>query len=127
MANTSNAARDAAHDAKETVRGATKATAAAASDIQEGLQALRDDLARLTSQITDTFSSKGNDAWSRARSNIDSVIAEAQDRGMDAVDAARAAGESVAEVLDDSIRRRPYTMLALAAGLGFLFGAVWRR
>jgi ElaB/YqjD/DUF883 family membrane-anchored ribosome-binding protein len=31
------------------------------------------------------------------------------------------------EALDESIKKRPYTTLAIVAGIAFLFGAAWRR
>jgi ElaB/YqjD/DUF883 family membrane-anchored ribosome-binding protein len=33
----------------------------------------------------------------------------------------------MADALDQSVKRRPYTTLLLAVGLGFLLGAVWAR
>ena len=127
MSSMSNVARDAAKDARDATKEATKAAAAGANDIQEDLQVLRDDVTRLTRQIAGILSSKGTQAWERARSNVDGVVADAQERGMDAVDAAREMGETVVDTIDESVRQRPYTMLALAAGLGFLCGATWRR
>ena len=35
--------------------------------------------------------------------------------------------ENFAEAVDESLRVRPLTTLALAVGLGFVFGAAWRR
>jgi ElaB/YqjD/DUF883 family membrane-anchored ribosome-binding protein len=31
------------------------------------------------------------------------------------------------EAIDESLKQRPYTTLAIAAAIGFLFGATWRR
>jgi ElaB/YqjD/DUF883 family membrane-anchored ribosome-binding protein len=36
-------------------------------------------------------------------------------------------GDRMADVIDESLRTRPYTTLAVALGIGFLFGAMWRR
>jgi ElaB/YqjD/DUF883 family membrane-anchored ribosome-binding protein len=38
-----------------------------------------------------------------------------------------AVGDTMVEAIDDSLRKRPYTTLAIAVGIGFLFGAAWRR
>jgi ElaB/YqjD/DUF883 family membrane-anchored ribosome-binding protein len=34
--------------------------------------------------------------------------------------------DSFGDALDDSINNRPYATLAIAAGIGFLLGAVWK-
>src|SRR5215469_4280467 len=40
---------------------------------------------------------------------------------------AQQVSDKVVEAVDESIKNRPYTTLAMALGLGFLFGATWRR
>ena len=35
--------------------------------------------------------------------------------------------DNVADAIDKSIERRPYTTLLLAVGVGFLLGAMWAR
>jgi ElaB/YqjD/DUF883 family membrane-anchored ribosome-binding protein len=127
MSNMSNMARDVGKDARDTVRETGKVATAGAKDIQEDLEALRDDVARLTQQLASIVAAKGNKAWSRARSNVEGVISDAQDKGMEAVGAVREVGDNVVDAIDESIKTRPYTTLALAAGIGFLFGATWRR
>jgi ElaB/YqjD/DUF883 family membrane-anchored ribosome-binding protein len=127
MSNMSNMARDAAKDARDAVKEGSKAAAAGASDIQEDLAALRDDVARLTQQLAGIVAAKGNKAWTRARSNVEGVMSDAQDKGMEAVGAVREVGDNVVDAIDESLKTRPYTTLALAAAIGFLFGATWRR
>jgi ElaB/YqjD/DUF883 family membrane-anchored ribosome-binding protein len=127
MSNMSNMARDAGKDARDAARETSKVATAGAKDIQEDLEALRDDVARLTQQLAGVLASKGNKAWSRARSNVEGVLSDAQDKGMEAVGAVREVGDNVVDAIDESLKKRPYTTLALAAGIGFLFGATWRR
>jgi ElaB/YqjD/DUF883 family membrane-anchored ribosome-binding protein len=131
MSNTSgtmrDTVRDTVKDAKDAVRETGKAASAASGDVQADLEALRSDVARLASQVTDIFSSKGNAAWSRAKSNIEGVMSDATAKGQEAVDAVREVGDNVVDAIDESLKRRPYTTLALAVGIGFLFGATWRR
>ena len=130
MSNTtsmSNAARDAAEDAKDAVKDASKAAAAGAKDIGEDLDALREDVRRLTAQIGDLLAAKGNAAWRHAKSNIGGVMSDAEAKGQEAVVAAREVGDSVVGATVGLLKRRPYTTLALALGIGFLFGATWRR
>ena len=131
MSNTSgtmrDTVRDTVRDAKDAVRETGKAASAASGDVQADLEALRSDVARLASQVTDIFSSKGNAAWSRAKSNIEGVMSDATAKGQEAVDAVREVGDNVVDAIDESLKKRPYTTLALAVGIGFLFGATWRR
>jgi len=134
-ATAANNVRDTAKDAREGVRDLGKAAAAAASDIQKDLQndlqsdlqALRDDIARLAEQVGDILAGKGDAAWQRAKSSVDGVIADAQDKGREAVGAVRDVSDNFVEAIDESIKNRPYATLAIAAALGFLFGATWRR
>jgi ElaB/YqjD/DUF883 family membrane-anchored ribosome-binding protein len=124
---TSNTMRDASKEAKEAVRDVGKAAVAGARDVQSDLEALQRDVARLTQQLADIVSTRGNAAWQRAKSNLDGVISEAEEKGRDAVDAVREVGDNMVDAIDESLKKRPYTTLALAIGLGFLFGATWRR
>jgi ElaB/YqjD/DUF883 family membrane-anchored ribosome-binding protein len=121
--------RDTAKDAREGVRevGRAAAAAAASGDIQKDLQALRDDFGHLAEQVGDILASRGGAAWLRAKSSVDGVVAEAQDKGREAVGAVRDVSDNFVDAIDESIKKRPYTTLALVAALGFVFGATWRR
>jgi ElaB/YqjD/DUF883 family membrane-anchored ribosome-binding protein len=119
--------RETTRDTKDAVRESGKAASAASGDIQADLQALRDDVTRLASQITDIFAAKGNAAWARAKSNVEGVVSDVSTKGQEAVEAVQEVGDRMADVIDESLRTRPYTTLAVALGIGFLFGAMWRR
>jgi ElaB/YqjD/DUF883 family membrane-anchored ribosome-binding protein len=125
--NVRDAARETANDARESVHEVNKAAAAASGDIQSDLQSLRDDFARLAEQVRDILAGTGSAAWQRARSSVDDVFADAQGKGREAVGAMRDVSDNFVAAIDESIKKRPYTTLALVAGLGFLFGATWRR
>jgi ElaB/YqjD/DUF883 family membrane-anchored ribosome-binding protein len=127
MSNMSNMARDAGKDARDAVKESGKVASAGARDIQEDLEALRNDVARLTQQLANIVTAKGSKVWTRARSNVEGALSDAQDKGMEAVGAVREVGDNVVDAIDESLRTRPYTTLALAAGIGYLFGATWRR
>jgi ElaB/YqjD/DUF883 family membrane-anchored ribosome-binding protein len=127
MSSISNTIRDTAKDAKDAGREAGQAASAGARDIQADLVGLRDDVARLTHQIADIFAAKGTASWQRAKSDLDGVISDAGEKGREAIGAVREVGDNVVDAVDKSLKQRPYTALALAAGLGFLFGAIWRR
>ena len=55
------------------------------------------------------------------------ILAAAGAKGREAAGAVREVSDHFVEALDESIRTRPYTTLAMVAGLAFLFGATWRR
>jgi ElaB/YqjD/DUF883 family membrane-anchored ribosome-binding protein len=123
----SNNMRDATSEAREGVRDMGRAAGAASGDLQEDLQMLRDDFSRLAQQVADIVADRGGAAWQRARSGVDGVMSDAQDKSQEAVDAMREMSDKFVEAVDESIKNRPYTTLAIAVGLGFLFGSTWRR
>jgi len=130
MGNASNVSsnmRDATGEAREGVRDMGRAAGAASGDLQKDLQMLRDDFGRLAQQVADIVANRGNAAWQRDRSGVDVAMSDAQDKGQQAVDAMREISDKFVETVDESIKNRPYTTLAIAVGLGFLFGSTWRR
>jgi ElaB/YqjD/DUF883 family membrane-anchored ribosome-binding protein len=127
MSKLSDAAKEAVQDAREAIKESGKAASAASGDIQADIQALRDDVARLARQIASIFAAQGDRAWGHARAGVDEALADAEKRGREAVDAVREVGDNMLEAIDTSLQQRPYTTLALALGIGFLFGATWRR
>jgi len=116
------ALRESASEAKESA--AENAGSDTAADIRAHFEALRNDVLRLLSEV---LGSKGSAGWEHARSNVESVVSDAAAKGQDAVDAMRDVGENVLKAVDESLRKRPYTTLALAAAVGFFLGATWRR
>lgn len=127
MPSFSDAAKETAQDASDAAKESRRAASAASGDIEADLQALRDDVARLAGQIAAIFAAKGDKAWQRARAGVDDAISGVEDRGQEAMDAVREVGDNMLGAIDESLKHRPYTTLALALGIGFLFGATWRR
>ncbi len=129
--NIRDAANDTVREAREGVRDIGKAATDASGDIQDDLQALREDFGKLAEQVREILATRGNAAWQRAKSSIDDVVADARDSGRDAAgtaaNAARDVSDNFVEAIDESLKNRPYATLAIVAGLGFLFGATWRR
>jgi ElaB/YqjD/DUF883 family membrane-anchored ribosome-binding protein len=121
------AARETAKDMREGLRAAGAAASEASGNIHSELQTLREDLARLAEELSGIVSNKGNAAWRRARSSVDSAHTKGQEAVQEAVGAMREVSDNFIEAVDQSLRSRPYTTLAIAAGLGFLLGATWRR
>jgi ElaB/YqjD/DUF883 family membrane-anchored ribosome-binding protein len=104
-----------------------RTASAGSKDVQDDLNQLRDDVARLTSQMSDILTTRGNAVWQKAKSSMEGVISDAEAKGQEAVDAVREVGDNITDAIDESLKKRPYTTLALAVGIGFLFGATWRR
>ncbi|HLH96872.1 MAG TPA: hypothetical protein VKW08_17310 [Xanthobacteraceae bacterium] len=127
MPNLSDAAKETVQHARDAIKESRNAASAASGDLQADLQALRDDVARLAQQIAAIFADKGDKAWQRARTEVDEAVADVGDRGREAIDAVRQVGDNMLGAIDESLKHRPYTTLALALGIGFLFGATWRR
>ncbi len=98
-------------------------------EIEHDLQAMRDDVTRLAQQVAGLLSAAGSEAlrevkvhMNRAKQGLD-----AGDSGPEAVDAVRDTTTSAVGALKDVVHKRPFATLAIAIGLGFLFGATWRR
>ena len=84
------------------------------------------------------IASKGAAALRDTKAGVESVIADASEKGQqalnyaskkgqEAMDNVRSVGDTVAVAIEKSVTTRPYTTLALAVAAGFLFGATWRR
>jgi ElaB/YqjD/DUF883 family membrane-anchored ribosome-binding protein len=116
MASTSGTTtKDAASDAR-------RAASAASGDVNADLEALRADIARLAGDVADLMSAKGNVAWDRAKSNVEGLVSDATAKGQEAVDAVREVSDNMIGAIDESLKKRPYTTLAIAVGIGFLLG-----
>jgi ElaB/YqjD/DUF883 family membrane-anchored ribosome-binding protein len=114
-------------DAKEAARESARAASESGSNMQADLESLRNEVRRLTDQITEIVTARGSAAWTRARSNIEDVVSDATAKGQDAVHAVREVSDTMVAAIDDSLKKRPYTTLAIAAAIGFLLGATRRR
>jgi len=98
----------------------TKNASATIESLQEDLSAMRDDVGKLSQQVIDLLSAKGSAAYKEAKKNFDATTGEA-------TDAVRDVRDNFADAIDASIRERPYMTLAMALGIGFVIGAMWRR
>ena len=96
-------------------------------DIQSDLQTLRDEFRRLAAQVGNIVADKGSVAWQRARPSVEGVASDAQEKGREAVDAVRDVADNFVDAIDESIKERPYTTLALFAVVGFIVGRALRR
>jgi ElaB/YqjD/DUF883 family membrane-anchored ribosome-binding protein len=90
-------------------------SAAAAHSTREIEAALDDITARGVAAIRDT------------KAGLDDAVAHAADKGREALDSAREVRAGVAGAILNSIKVRPYTTLAVAGAIGFVYGAMRRR
>jgi ElaB/YqjD/DUF883 family membrane-anchored ribosome-binding protein len=124
MSNPAETMRDTMRDNIKEVRKAAQDSVKAASkttdDLQADLEALRDDVMQLVEKLGSIASTRGSRAWKRTKSGVGEAMSDAEAL-------ARKTGDDLTEVIEDSIHTRPYTTLAVVAGIGFLVGASWRR
>jgi ElaB/YqjD/DUF883 family membrane-anchored ribosome-binding protein len=100
----------------------------------KGYSAVKNDIAALTDQITSALnefagsaSKQARRSYKEARSNVDGVMSDLQERGSAAADSAYDAAISLEETLEDAIVERPLATVGIAVALGFLIGVTWRR
>ncbi len=123
--------RETTKDAREGAREIREAAATASKDIQDDLQALRADFSRLAAQVGDILANRGAAAWQRTssqiKSSVDGAMSDTQEKGQEVADGMREVSDNLVAAIDDSLKNRPYTTLAIVGGIGFLLGAMWRR
>jgi ElaB/YqjD/DUF883 family membrane-anchored ribosome-binding protein len=105
--------------------------ASATHNVRRDFQALRDDLGALAEQVTalaqetsEETLAEVKDRVRRMRDNVDQMVSDTSARGRDAL---RDISEDLNEAAQVSLREHPLTVLGLAMGIGFIFGATWRR
>ena len=102
--------------------------------LEKDVTAVKNDIAALTDQITDAINTFAGTAqkqarrgYKQARTNVDSALDDASERGGAMLDAAQDAAYSIEETLEDVITQRPLATVGIALGIGFLIGVTWRR
>lgn len=98
----------------------TKNASATVESLQEDFSAMRDDIGKLSEQVVDLLQAKGNAAYKRARKQFDATTG-------DAADAVRDVRDTFQDAIEESVQERPLATLAMAVGVGFVLGAMWRR
>jgi len=111
-----------------------KKDALASVGLSDDLQKLRRDIARLADQVGDSLQEAGDEALTEAKAqirrikdNVDGIISSAGEKGADATRAVREVTDNVGSAVEESLRARPFATLAVAIGVGFIFGMAWRR
>ena len=111
-----------------------KKDALASVGLSDDLEKLRREIGRLADQVTDSLQEAGDDALTEAKAqirrikdNVDGIISSAGEKGADATRAVREVTGNVGSAVEESLRARPFATLAVAIGVGFIFGMAWRR
>src|SRR5262245_33255905 len=99
-------------------------------NLKKDLQNLREDLSQLSKQVEGFATNGGNEILDEIKAkmaafggSVDDLISNAGARGREAVDAVGDMGGNVVENVEDAIRERPLTTLAIAVGLGFILSS----
>ena len=106
---------------------AVNGPAAVVDDIRKDLQALREDMVRLAGQVSTLVGATGDQALGDLKQRMRQMGDAAADIGERGRDAATDMLDNVGATLEENMRTRPLATLAVAVGLGFIVGALWRR
>lgn len=94
-----------------------------AADLEADIRQLREDVAALAKQLAATTQHGAGTARAVALEGVDHLRLQ----GEAAIDALRSNARDLEAQLTSSVREKPVTSLAIAAGIGFLFALFTRR
>jgi ElaB/YqjD/DUF883 family membrane-anchored ribosome-binding protein len=66
------------------------------------------------------------DVTDRVATQVESTVADIAQRGREASRSVREVTDNFGTALDRSLDRQPMTTLAMAVGVGFVLGALWK-
>jgi ElaB/YqjD/DUF883 family membrane-anchored ribosome-binding protein len=95
-------------------------TSATVERLQEDVNAMREDMTKLSQQVVDLLAARGSSAYRRAKSKFDEQTGEAKE-------AVRDVRDTFMGAIEESVQERPLATLAMALGIGFIIGVTWRR
>jgi ElaB/YqjD/DUF883 family membrane-anchored ribosome-binding protein len=102
--------------------------------LEQEMANMNDAIGGPSNQISDAVSDIGSAAQEQVkrgpqhpRANVGSMVNDASDRLGIVANRAQSQASTLGDSLEDAIQERPLATLALAVGLGFLAGLVWRR
>ncbi len=75
----------------------------------------------------DEIAERGAAAIKNTKARVERVVSDVTDKSEEALESAREVRDTVADAILRSVRERPYTTLAIAGFIGFLYGAMRRR
>lgn len=92
-------------------------------DLEAELARLREDVSRLSDQLART----GEHTYSAARRAVGEGAEQLRVKGEAAASAIRSNADDIERQVVDAVREKPITAIAIAAGIGWLFGLLSRR
>jgi ElaB/YqjD/DUF883 family membrane-anchored ribosome-binding protein len=120
--------------AKRSNEARDKGDDSAFARLEKEMATMKDAIGGLSDQISDAASDIGAVAQEQARrgmkhprANMGSMVNDASDRLGVVANRAQSQASSLGDSLEDAVQERPLATLALALGLGFLAGVIWRR
>ncbi|RVD18855.1 MAG: DUF883 domain-containing protein [Mesorhizobium sp.] len=106
-----------------TAAGKTANEARANADLEADIRQLKADIDKLTKQLAKT----GEHGYGTARRAATEGVEQLRAQGEAAFDSLRSNAKDIEAQMMASVREKPVTSLAIAAGVGFLFALIARR
>lgn len=106
-----------------TAAGKTATDARANADLEADIRQLKADIDKLTKQLAKT----GEHGYGTARRAATEGVEQLRAQGEAAFDSLRSNAKDIEAQMMASVREKPVTSLAIAAGVGFLFAVIARR
>jgi ElaB/YqjD/DUF883 family membrane-anchored ribosome-binding protein len=106
---------------------AVNGPAGVVDDIRKDLQTLREDVMRLAGQVSTLVGATGDQALGDVKERMRQMGDAVTDIGERGRDVASDLLDNVGATLEENMRTRPLATVAVAVGLGFIVGALWRR
>lgn len=103
--------------------GKTANEARANADLEADIRQLKADIEKLTKQLAKT----GEHGYGTARRAATEGVEQLRAQGEAAFDSLRSNAKDIEAQMMASVREKPVTSLAIAAGVGFLFALLARR
>jgi ElaB/YqjD/DUF883 family membrane-anchored ribosome-binding protein len=92
-------------------------------DLEADIRQLREDIARLTEQLSKT----GSHSYGTARRAAAESVEQLRAQGEAAMDGLKANARDIEEQVLATVREKPVTALAIAAGIGYFLALLSRR
>ena len=94
-----------------------------ATDIENLIGAVREDIAKLTEVLAQALAAKGSEAKEAARQGLEDAL----DRGRKIADKLKGEASEAAESLQEMIETKPLMAVLIALFVGFFAGSLFRR
>ena len=96
-------------------------------EIRNDLDTLRQDVSSLADHLTGFLTDKGDEVAGSAKQSVQNIGDALSETAAKSRSLARDGFDGFSEIIENSVRERPFTMLAIAAGLGAVVAAQLRR